>query len=253
LIEHLPETDSTNRILADRAASGAPEGHWIRADCQTGGKGRQGRRWESPVGNLYASTFVRLRADDPAAPTLALVAGIAVWEAVNIFVCHYRDGGNDNRLWIKWPNDLLLDSAKLAGTLLERYGDAVIVGIGVNLAHAPTIEGRATAALADLGPAPDAATFCETLVDIFARELATWRGAGLAETRRRWLARALAPGSPLGYHGEDGQRHDGLFETLDEGGALVLRRADGSRMTVTAGDVDLLTEGPLTEGPLTKG
>lgn len=247
MIEHLPETDSTNRLLADRAASGAPEGHWIRADRQTGGKGRQGRRWESPVGNLYASTLVRLREGDPAAPTLALVTGIAVWGAVALAVSENHD------LRIKWPNDLLLDRAKLAGILLERHKDAVIVGIGVNLAHAPAIEGRATAALADIAPAPEAAIFCETLADIFAHELATWRGAGLAETRRRWLARALVPGSPLGYHGEDGQRHDGLFETLDEGGALVLRRADGSRMTVTAGDVDLLTEGPLTKGPLTKG
>lgn len=247
MIEHLTETDSTNRLLADRAASGAPEGHWIRADRQTGGKGRQGRRWESPVGNLYASTLVRLREGDPPAPTLALVAGVAVWEATALSV------DDDHDLRIKWPNDLLLDRAKLAGILLERHNDAVIVGIGVNLVHAPAIEGRTTAALADVGPSPDAATFCETLADTFARELATWRGAGLAETRRRWLARALAPGSPLGYHGENEQRHDGLFETLDEGGTLILRRADGSRMTVTAGDVDLLTDSPLTKGPLTKG
>lgn len=237
MIEHLAETDSTNRLLADRAAEGVPEGSWVRADRQTGGKGRQGRRWESPPGNLYASTLVRLRDGDPPAPTLALVAGIAMWEAVVLSLPDHES------LRIKWPNDLLLDRAKLAGILLERHNDAVIVGIGGNLMQAPAIEGRATAALADLGPAPEAARFCETLADIFARELATWRNAGLAETRRRWLARALAPGSPLGYHGEDGRRHDGLFETLDESGALVLRLADGSRMTVNAGDVDLLTEG----------
>jgi len=237
LIEHLAETDSTNRLLAERAAIDAPEGLWIRADRQTGGKGRQGRRWESPPGNLYASTLVRLCDGDPPAPTLALVAGIAMWEAVSLSLTDHQD------LKIKWPNDLLLDRAKLAGILLERHGDAVIVGIGGNLAQAPAIQGRATAALADRGPAPEAASFCEMLADIFARELATWRGAGLAETRRRWLARALAPGSALGYHGEDGRRHDGLFETLDESGALVLRLADGSRMTVTAGDVDLLSEG----------
>lgn len=237
MIEHLAETDSTNRILANRAAGGAPEGLWVRADRQTGGKGRQGRRWESPLGNLYASTLVRLCESDPAPPSLALVAGIAVWEAVALSIPH------DHDLRIKWPNDLLLDRAKLAGILLERHNHAVIVGIGVNLAHAPVIEGRATAALAAIAAAPEAATFCQTLAEAFTRELATWRGAGLVETRRRWLARALAAGSPLGYHGEDGHRHDGLFETLDESGALILRRADGSRMTVTAGDVDLLTEG----------
>ncbi|NCP10775.1 MAG: biotin--[acetyl-CoA-carboxylase] ligase [Sphingomonadales bacterium] len=240
MIEVVSETDSTNRLLADRAAAGASEGQWIRAERQNGGKGRQGRRWESPLGNLYASTLVRLRADDPPPPTLALVAGIAALAAAKLAV------PASATLAIKWPNDLMLQIdgswAKFAGILLERHDDAVIVGIGVNLAHAPDIAGRETAALAEVAPVPDLASFCETLADLFAAELATWRSQGLAETRKRWLAGTLPAGSPLRVHGEGGEAHDGLFETLAADGALVLRRADGSRMTVSAGDVDLLTE-----------
>lgn len=112
------------------AAAGAAEGLWLRADYQTGGRGRQGRVWQSPPGNFYGSTLVRLRGGDPAAATLALVAAVALEEAVRI----YAPGAD---VAIKWPNDLLLGEAKLAGILLERADDAVVVGIGVNLAHHP--------------------------------------------------------------------------------------------------------------------
>ncbi len=86
---------------------------WLRAERQTGGRGRQGRAWLSPPGNLYAITLVRPRPDDPPAPTLALVAAVALHEAVALYAPGVR---------IKWPNDLLFDGAKLAGILLERAG-----------------------------------------------------------------------------------------------------------------------------------
>src|SRR5436853_1339519 len=107
------ETGSTNDDLASLAREGAAEGLWLRAERQTGGRGRQGREWHSPAGNLYASTLVRLRPADPPAPTLALVAAVALHEVASAFA-----GGA--RIEIKWPNDLMVGGAKLSGILLER-------------------------------------------------------------------------------------------------------------------------------------
>src|SRR5689334_7206475 len=108
MIRTVPETGSTNDDLAALARAGAPEGTWLRAERQTGGRGRQGRGWESPLGNLHASTLVRLAPGDPPAPTLALVAAVALREVAAAFA-----PGAD--LVIKWPNDLLAGGAKLAG------------------------------------------------------------------------------------------------------------------------------------------
>jgi BirA family biotin operon repressor/biotin-[acetyl-CoA-carboxylase] ligase len=143
-------------------------------------------------------------------------------------------------LRLKWPNDLLLGGAKLAGILLERAEDAVVVGVGVNLAHHPDDTDRPATSLAAHGAAPDPALFLETLADIFARWLARWRGEGLAPVRDRWSERAHPPGTALTARLPDGTAFDGLFERLDADGALILRLADGSRRVIHAGDVFLI-------------
>lgn len=225
----LAETGSTNDDLIAMARAGAPEGNWLRADRQTGGRGRQGRGWDSPAGNLYASTLVRLAPGDPPAPTLALVAAIALHEVAAVFA---PDAG----LIVKWPNDLLAGSAKLAGILLEREGDAVVIGFGLNLAHFPAdLERPATSLAALAGAAPDPATFLDALASAFRRWLGRWRSEGLSPVRRRWLAVAHPPGTALSAAGVDG-----LFDGLDETGALRLRLADGSIHIVHAGDVFLI-------------
>lgn len=215
------------------AANGAAEGLWLRADRQTGGRGRQGRVWQSPPGNFYGSTLVRLRSGDPAAATLALVVAVALDEAVGV----YAPGAD---LAIKWPNDLLLGGAKLAGILLERAGDAVVIGVGVNLAHHPADLDRRVTSLAAHGPAPDPAEFAQTLADTFARWLGRWRGEGLGVIRDAWTARAHPPGTALAVNLPDGERAEGLFERLDSDGALILRLADGRVRAIHAGDVFLI-------------
>ena len=220
-------TGSTNDDLAALAREGAAEGTWLRAERQTGGKGRQGRAWHSPAGNLYASTLVRLRPDDPRAPTLALVAAVALHEAVSLTA----DG-----VAIKWPNDVIVDGAKLAGILLERQGEAVIIGFGVNLAaHPDDLDRPATSLAALAGAAPDPAAFAELLAEIFAGWLGRWRAGGLAPVRRRWLESAHPVGTALAT-----AEGDGLFDGLDESGALRLRLADGTVRTIHAGDVFLV-------------
>jgi BirA family biotin operon repressor/biotin-[acetyl-CoA-carboxylase] ligase len=227
VIRTAAKTGSTNDDLAALAREGASEGLWLRAERQTGGRGRQGRAWSSPPGNLYASTLVRLRTGDPPAPTLALVAAVSLHEAAAL----YAPG-----ILIKWPNDLLAGGAKLSGILLERADDAVVIGFGLNLAHHPTDTERPATSIAALaGSAPEPDAFLEVLADAFARWLGRWRSDGLTPVRRAWLAAAHPLGTALTAGGEQG-----LFDGLDETGALRLRLAGGTLRTVHAGDVFLI-------------
>jgi len=228
MIRTVPETGSTNEDLLAEARAGAPEGIWLRAETQSGGRGRVGRTWLSPPGNLYASTIVRLHAGEPEPATLALVAAVALEEVASAYA-------GQRRLRLKWPNDLMAGPAKLAGILLERTADAVVIGFGVNLAHHPENLERPTASLAALGiSAPDPHVFLVDLAEAVARWIARWRGEGLGPIRARWLERAHPIGSALASAGTEG-----LFEGLDSDGALLLRRADGMVETIRAGDVFL--------------
>lgn len=217
--------------MAALAQAGAAEGLWLRARRQSAGRGRQGRDWVSPAGNFHASTLVRLRPTDPPAATLALVAAVALHEAVSLFCAGAV---------LKWPNDLLLDGAKLSGVLLERADDAVVIGIGVNLAHHPDLAERPTTSLAAHGVqvAPDA--FLDVLSETFARWLARWRGEGVTSVRARWLEWAHPIGTGLTARLPDGPTVEGLFDGLDPDGALTLRLASGERRVIHAADVFLL-------------
>ncbi|HEX8239580.1 MAG TPA: biotin--[acetyl-CoA-carboxylase] ligase [Allosphingosinicella sp.] len=233
-IHTVAETGSTNDDLASLAREGAAEGIWLRAGRQSGGRGRQGREWHSPPGNLYASTLIRLRPGDPPAPTLALVAAVALHEVATAFTVA------GVKIEIKWPNDLLVAGAKLSGILLERLDDAVIVGFGVNLADHPDETARPAINMGMLGGAPDPGRFLDALAEAFARWVGRWRDDGLAPIRERWLAAAHPPGTPLSTHTASGAWIEGVFEGLDESGALRLRLADGSSHVVHAGDVFLI-------------
>ncbi len=232
-IRTVAQTGSTNDDLATLARDGAPEGTWLRAGRQSGGRGRQGREWHSPPGNLYASTLVRLRPGDPPAPTLALVAAVALHEVASAFA-------GDAAIEIKWPNDLLVAGAKLSGILLERIDDAIIVGFGVNLSDHPDEIARPAINMGMLGGAPDPARFLEALAAGFARWLGRWREEGLEPIRTRWLAAAHPLGTPLSTHVAGGVRVEGRFDGLDESGALKLRLPDGTAQVIHAGDVFLL-------------
>jgi len=226
-------TASTNEDMLADARTGAPHGCWLRADRQEGGRGRAGRSWSSPPGNLYASTLVRLAPTDPPAAGLALVAGVAVQEVVAVYAA-------DASIRLKWPNDLMAGRAKLAGILLEREGDAVVIGIGANLRSHPQLPDRQTTdllALSGAAPTPDA--FLAELAPGFARWLGRWRGEGLEPIRRRWLERAHPVGSALSISGA-GEPLVGAFDGLEPDGGLRLRRADGTIRIVRAGDVDLI-------------
>ena len=232
------ETGSTNADLLNALRSGArvPEGEWLVTDRQTAGRGRQGRAWFDGAGNFMGSTVVRPGPGDPPAHTLALVAGLALHEAATP-LC-----SDASQLKLKWPNDLMLTGAKLSGILLEREGDAVVLGIGVNLAKAPSLPDRETIALGDFGPAPDRDVFARDLAIALDRELERWRSYGLEPILRRWLAAAFPKGTRLSVHEPDGSVTHAAFEGLDPEGSLQLRMADDTIRIVHAGDVMLAKE-----------
>jgi BirA family biotin operon repressor/biotin-[acetyl-CoA-carboxylase] ligase len=215
------------------AAGGAPEGKWLRAARQTGGRGRLGRAWDSPDGNLYASTLVRLQPGDPSAPTLALVAAVAVHALVAPLVT--------GQARIKWPNDILVDGAKLSGILLERAGDDVIIGIGINVAGYPEGLDRPVTSLHAQGATEtDAAALLAHLARIFAHWLAIWRVQGIGPVRNHWVVNAHPAGTAMRVTLPDGTVLDGHFETMDAQGSLILRLANGDARAIHAGDVFLI-------------
>lgn len=197
--------------------------------AQVAGRGRQGRGWTMLDGNFAGSTMVLLRPHDPAPQTLALVAGLALIEAVEI-------AAPGRSLLLKWPNDLLLDGGKLAGVLLERSGERVAVGVGVNLAAAPAIAGRKTASL-DGALSPKA--FAPLLAASFGRWLARWREEPAHKIADSWLTRAHPVGSQLTIHMDSATAVSGRFEGLAADGALLLRTDQGAIETIRAGDVEL--------------
>ena len=209
-------------------ADGAAEGDWLVAHAQEAGRGRQGREWRSLRGNFFGSTLVELRASDPPATTLSLAAGLALIEAVDAAVPGLP-------LMLKWPNDLLLRGDKLAGILLERSGDRIVVGFGVNLAAAPKLTDRQAASLDGI-ITPTA--FAPLLAGSFARLVALWRSSEPGAIARAWQMRAHPVGTQLTVHINADEKVSGRFDGIEPDGALRLNTDRGVEI-VRAGDVSL--------------
>lgn len=236
LIKVVAEIASTNSALLARVAAGemALEGHWLVADRQNAGRGRAGRVWTDGLGNFMGSTAVLLQSAETAPQTLALVAAVAVHRAI-MAVAPGLSG-----LMLKWPNDLLAGSAKLGGILLERRGTSVVVGIGVNLAEAPDVPGRATVSLAGLGHTVSRDRFAAALAETWAADLVCWHGGGWPALREDWLARAHPVGTLLSMYDAVHGPVMGAYAGIDAGGAVLLRLADGAVRAIHAGDVELV-------------
>lgn len=170
-----------------------------------------------------------LRPGDPPAQTLSLAAGLALIEAIDLAAP--REG-----LMLKWPNDLLLSGKKLAGILLERSGDRIVIGFGVNLASAPDLPDRQCASLSGR-VTPQA--FAPLLAGSFARLLELWRQSEPALLAQAWLTRAHPAGTRLTVHSGSEEVVTGRFDGLESDGALRLRLDDGGLEVVRAGDVEL--------------
>ena len=228
------EIDSTNEEARRRALAGDPGRLWIVARSQSAGRGRRGRTWVSPEGNLYATALLIDPCPQALAPQLGFVAGVALARAAHDL------GAADARL--KWPNDLVRGGAKCAGLLVEgaalpRGRLTCLVGIGANCASAPAGVGYPTAKLQGRGgKAIEAAELFQRLLRRFDEALAEWRaGAAFEPIRAAWLDRAAGLGERIRIVAADGAR-EGTFIGLDADGRLLL--GEGSRTaTIEAGDL----------------
>jgi BirA family biotin operon repressor/biotin-[acetyl-CoA-carboxylase] ligase len=248
-----PTIGSTNAEALARARAGDLGRLWVVSPEQTAGRGRRGRSWSTPVGNLAASLLLVVEHGPSVAATLGFVAGLALDEALravapSLAVRIALDGieggavSQRDRLQLKWPNDVLLDGAKLAGILLEAEplgGErmAVIVGIGANVVAAPIGLPYPATSLRDLDVSANAADLFRALSDAWAAFERIWNnGRGFGAIRRLWLDRAAGVGERVAVRAGDSVT-SGIFETIDEQGRLLVRGDDGGIRTIAAGDV----------------
>ncbi|MBX2806333.1 MAG: biotin--[acetyl-CoA-carboxylase] ligase [Hyphomicrobiales bacterium] len=233
---------STNAEALRLAQGGELSGLWLQAGSQIGGKGRTGRQWRSPSGNLYASLLLHPAVPIARALQLSLLAGIAAHDAIMGLAA---GAGKAPDLRLKWPNDILLGGAKIGGVLLETAAQpggempAIIIGTGINLVSAPDELDRPVTSLAANGVSVTPAKAMSALAWATAEWLSLWNcGRAFDNIRSAWLERSQPVGGAISVHiGED--RLSGRFLGIDELGALRMSLASGEERRITAGDVSL--------------
>jgi BirA family transcriptional regulator, biotin operon repressor / biotin---[acetyl-CoA-carboxylase] ligase len=245
--ETLGSTNAEALALARRGERGPL---WITAQRQTAGRGRRGREWVSPPGNLYATLLVSDPAPAERAPQLSFVTALAVHDAIVGLVPALR-----HELALKWPNDILCGGAKLAGILIEgeRVAEtfSVAIGVGVNCLHHPAPTAYPATDLAAAGAQISAENLFAALSGRMLERLAQWRsGAGFATVRADWIGRAAGIGGEMRVRLSGGE-FLGRFEALDEHGRLLLRLADGGLEAITAGEVFPVAGAPAIHRPAT--
>jgi BirA family transcriptional regulator, biotin operon repressor / biotin---[acetyl-CoA-carboxylase] ligase len=253
-------TDSTNSDAAEAARNGDPGRLWVVAREQRTGRGRHGRTWTSPSGNLYASLLLMDPCPPAQAPQLGFVAGLALHEAVAA-----ETGLEAPRLALKWPNDLLLDGSKLAGVLLEGHHSgeqsfSLVIGFGVNIVAAPAATPYPASALCTVRNDLAAETLFASLSRTFARRFEAWLDARRQDqaepfeaVREQWLARAAGLGDAITIRLPDGDR-SGAFRGLDQAGRLQLQTHAGMEL-IDAGDLyfSRLRSADVPAGPSAAG
>lgn len=234
------EIDSTSEEARRRVAGGDTGPAWLRAEQQVQGRGRQGREWSSPVGNLYATCFFELDATPAEAALVCFSAGLAVIEAAEM------SGIQGAGMRLKWPNDVEVDGAKIAGILIEsgKASDGKLwmsAGFGVNVLLAPERADRKTARLADFRGGQNLTVdgFLKALDQAFRFRLLRLASEGFEPTRLDWLARASPTGTRVAANPASG-RLEGKMAGLGDDGALIMELDDGRLHHVRAGEVAVL-------------
>lgn len=235
----LSEVDSTNAEAARIAGSLAgPE--WVLALNQTASRGRRGRAWSFPKGNFAGTLVLHPRETPDIVALRSFVASLALYDA--FIAC----GVQAHSLALKWPNDVLLNGGKVAGILLESIGAGsgvshLAIGIGVNLADAPTLAEveaqalRPVSLLSETGVAIPPEEFLDLLASAYARLESQFTTLGFAPIREAWLARAAKLGEVITARTMNSET-TGTFETVDAQGNLVLKTSQ-SRVAIAAADV----------------
>ena len=228
-VQHHDRIESTSDEAKRLAAEGAPHGTAVHADEQVAGRGRFGKTWHSPPGNLYLSVVLRLDIPPARGGELSFVTALAVADAVDALLPKHT------RATLKWPNDVLVNGGKIAGILVEQIEGARVVGIGVNILEAPHNAPYKTATVVGSGGLATVDGALEILLERLEARLDVWIEEGFWPVREAWLARAHPIGTPLRANVGD-RVEAGTFAGLDEDGALLLDTESG-RMRIVAGEV----------------
>jgi BirA family biotin operon repressor/biotin-[acetyl-CoA-carboxylase] ligase len=226
-IQHHERIGSTNDEARRLAASGAPHGTVVHADEQASGRGRFGRTWFSPPGNLYLSVLLRLDLAPERISELSFVTAITVADTIDALL------PKQSKATLKWPNDVLVNDGKIAGILVESVEGAQIIGIGVNVLEAPRNAPYKTSTLVGAGGIATVDGARDILLDGLAKHLEYWAEHGFESILAEWLARAHPIGTPL-RASIGGLTEEGLFAGLDADGAMLLDTADGRKRIVAA-------------------
>jgi BirA family biotin operon repressor/biotin-[acetyl-CoA-carboxylase] ligase len=223
------EVGSTNTEALRLAEDGAPELTLVTARRQSAGRGRRGRTFDSPAGNLFASIVLRPGRPYATISQLSFVAALAVGDLLDRLAIKGEVG-------FKWPNDVLVDGAKISGILLEGGVGHLVAGMGVNLAYHPRGTPYPTTSVAAKGGESDVEKATIALADAFLVRYRLWLDRGFEPVREAWLARAVGLGREIRVTVQDGKVDTGIFSALDESGALVLTQA-GTTRKITAGEI----------------
>jgi BirA family transcriptional regulator, biotin operon repressor / biotin---[acetyl-CoA-carboxylase] ligase len=222
--------DSTNDEALRRINAGESHGFVVVTDLQLAGRGRRNAVWHSDAGNLYMSIIVEIP-DETAAGQLAFVSGLAAADAIARTV--------DRKTDLKWPNDLMLEGKKLGGILIEGSNRSgfYAVGLGINIVSAPSGMDMPAIALSETGATPHRDELLGVVCSCFVERWEQWLSCGFSAIRLDWLAGAHGLGQPLLARLADGTTQRGIFTDVDETGALVVQRDDGTERVLSAGAV----------------
>jgi BirA family biotin operon repressor/biotin-[acetyl-CoA-carboxylase] ligase len=228
-VRHFDSIGSTSDEARRLAVEGAPSGTVVHADEQTAGRGRLTRNWFSPPGNLYMSVLLRTGTPSFRNGELSFLTAVAVAQTVETLLPRRL------RPILKWPNDVLVNGAKIAGILLDAQDDAVIIGIGLNVLEAPANASYKTTTIVANGGIASVDSARDILLDRLGKLLSLWQAQGFAPVRAAWLERSYPEGATIRVNNQ-GESISGVFAGLDQNGALLLETPAGVQRVV-AGDV----------------
>ncbi|WP_214303158.1 biotin--[acetyl-CoA-carboxylase] ligase [Wolbachia endosymbiont of Erebia cassioides] len=265
-IHHYKEVPSTNKEALGLIEKGISNETVIIADKQTEGRGRTGKSWISPEGNLYASLIINQETDVSKLTELTFVTALAVGNTLlslnflnnqtHCGVIPVRDTGihtfssgsqcqstgmtrdqfiNDLNLQHKWPNDILIDGKKISGILVEKKSNSnwLIIGIGINVNHAPL---PGTTCISNYGESVSNMDLLKELIINFNKLRKQWLFDGFYAIREMWLKKAFKMNEQISVKLAD-KLYEGIFADIDKSGKLVLQQKDGSLIYFDAGEL----------------
>lgn len=238
-VRHFNSLKSTNATAREHLIDRAATPFWIVADQQSSGRGRHGREWVSEEGNLFASYAQTITAGDANISGLSLLAGLALYDAVTPAIRIELE----EQLQLKWPNDLMLQGAKLGGILIENHlnpetgNNEIVIGFGLNITSSPDLSDRETIELQSISSNISRDQIFHELTNTLEVWLNEWQsGQNFEAVRRTFIERSYPLGTPTSVK-VGSERISGQYGGIDKDGALILQDAGGKTQIISCGEL----------------